>query len=149
MDNVLLMHVGNTLQDLLHVARTGRLCVLKAVVHNSFKQFPACDTTDKSQWQQMVIIFLCIQPEFADAIRIQPLWTFAVILTTPWPWPSQACGRMLRDTERVWGCGGSSSVLSLYGQPPSPWHVGLCRTSQHTLVLSLCGLAWTPGRIFP
>lgn len=47
MDNVLLMHVGNPLQDLLHVARTGRLRVLKAVVHNTFKQFPACDATDR------------------------------------------------------------------------------------------------------
>lgn len=45
MDNVLLMHVADPLQDLLHVVHTGSLCVLKVVVHNTFKQFPTCDTT--------------------------------------------------------------------------------------------------------
>lgn len=45
MDDVLLMHVGQPLQDLLHVVHTGSFCVLKVVVHNAFKQFPTCNTT--------------------------------------------------------------------------------------------------------
>lgn len=72
-DDALLMHEGNPFQDLLHVAHTGRLSVLKAVVHNTFKQFPACDTTDRqstvaTKW--LLYFFLCTQ-NFAV---FQPLW---------------------------------------------------------------------------
>lgn len=43
MHNVLLMHEGDALQDLLHVVHAGALRVLKIVIHNALKELPACD----------------------------------------------------------------------------------------------------------
>lgn len=43
MQDVLLMHEGDTLEDLLHVVHAGTLRVLKIVIHNALKEFPACD----------------------------------------------------------------------------------------------------------
>lgn len=83
MDYVLLMHVGDPLQDLLHVANAGGLCVFKAVVHDTFKQFSACDATDKPQWLLTGYCFTFMQPAFPGAVRIQPLWASMMLLTTP------------------------------------------------------------------
>jgi hypothetical protein len=39
----LLMHVGRSLQDLLHVAYTSHLRMLEAVVHDALKQLAPCN----------------------------------------------------------------------------------------------------------
>lgn len=41
--DILLVNVLHALQDLLHVAGTGRLCVLKAFIHNALKELPSCN----------------------------------------------------------------------------------------------------------
>lgn len=53
-DDVLLVNVLHALQDLLHVAGTGGLCVLKVVIHDAFKELAASDAehTDKSILQK-------------------------------------------------------------------------------------------------
>lgn len=43
-NDILLVNVPHALQDLLHVAGTGRLCVLKVVIHKAFKELPTCNT---------------------------------------------------------------------------------------------------------
>lgn len=43
-DDVLLVHVLHALQDLLHVASAGGLCVLKVVVDQAFEELAACNT---------------------------------------------------------------------------------------------------------
>lgn len=48
-NNFLLMNVGDPLQDLLHVAHAGQLRVLKVVIDNTLKQFPAWDTAEKKR----------------------------------------------------------------------------------------------------
>lgn len=47
-DDVLLMHVTDALQDLLHVVHAGRLRVLKVVVHDALKQLAACNTATQT-----------------------------------------------------------------------------------------------------
>lgn len=48
MEDVLLMHVSDALQDLLHVVHAGELSVLKVVVHDALKQLTASNT-EKTQ----------------------------------------------------------------------------------------------------
>lgn len=43
-DDVLLVDILHALQDLLHVAGTGGLRVLKVVIDKAFKEFAACNT---------------------------------------------------------------------------------------------------------
>lgn len=43
-DNFLLVNILYALQDLLHVAGTGGLCVLKVVAYDAFEELPTCDT---------------------------------------------------------------------------------------------------------
>ena len=74
MDDVLLMHVGDPLQDLLHVAHTGRFCVLEVVVNDALKQFPARDTTDG---QTMVTEYFFVYALFNQFCLVK------MILTTP------------------------------------------------------------------
>lgn len=48
MEDFLLMHVSDALQDLLHVVHTGELCVLKVVVHDALKQLTASNTATQT-----------------------------------------------------------------------------------------------------
>lgn len=77
MDNVLLMHVGNPLQDLLHVVHTRRLRVLKVVIHNTFKEFATCNTADKQNSSDT--------PENTRNFALLLLCALIRILTTPSP----------------------------------------------------------------
>lgn len=43
-NDILLVNVPHALQDLLHVAGTGGLRVLKVVIHEAFKELPTCNT---------------------------------------------------------------------------------------------------------
>ncbi len=43
-DNVLLVHVLNPLQNLTHVAHTGHFGVLKTFIYNALKQLPTSNT---------------------------------------------------------------------------------------------------------
>lgn len=51
-DDVLLVDVTHTLQDLLHVAGTGELRVLEVVVHKAFKELPTCNARWTNTVQQ-------------------------------------------------------------------------------------------------
>lgn len=48
-DDVLLVDVLHALQDLLHVAGTGGLRVLKVVIHDAFKELSASDTGQRER----------------------------------------------------------------------------------------------------
>lgn len=52
-DDVLLVNVLHALQDLLHVAGAGGLCVLKVVVHDAFKELPACNAGQRNYHSQV------------------------------------------------------------------------------------------------
>lgn len=47
MQDVLPMHVGDALQELLHVVHAGELRVLKVVVHDALKQLTASNTANR------------------------------------------------------------------------------------------------------
>lgn len=48
MDDVLLVDVLHALEDLLHVAGTGGLCVLEVFIHDALKELPTCNTGRKN-----------------------------------------------------------------------------------------------------
>lgn len=50
-DDILLVDILHALQDLLHVAGAGGLCVLKIVINNVFKELPTCNTGRTEQRQ--------------------------------------------------------------------------------------------------
>lgn len=62
MDNILLVNILHALQDLLHVAGTGGLSVLKAVVHDAFKELPTCNTGQTSNIIQVALVLLLVSP---------------------------------------------------------------------------------------
>ncbi len=65
MDDVLLVNVPHSLQDLLHVAGTGGLRVLKVVIDDTFKELSTCNA-GRTNKPSVELLYFCVQQYFLN-----------------------------------------------------------------------------------